>query len=61
MFTIDDIKVLAKTEGATAILVTERAPIPEDIKKEFEKQVKKATKLPVIYVPNEIESVRMRQ
>ena len=59
MFTLDDIKVLTKVEGAAAVLVYERgAEIPEDLKKEFEKQIKKATKLPVIFVPNGVGEVK---
>ena len=56
MFTLEDIKPLVKVEGATAVLI--RIPPNYEMDAEQRKiistQIKKATKLPVIFVPYEV-------
>jgi hypothetical protein len=53
MFTINDIKPLVKIPGANAVLIQlpKDEVIEPEILAELEKQVKKVTKLPVIFIP----------
>ena len=55
MFTIDDIRPLVKIPGANAILIQDHEEIDLDIKYELAKQLKKALKLPVIFVAPGVE------
>jgi len=63
MFTLNDIKPLVKVDGAVAILVRDNGETPADIKKEFGKQLFKATKMPVFFVGDgvQIDSVTREQ
>ncbi len=55
MFTIEDIKPLVKVEGAAAVLI--KIPtgynLDPEMKKIISTQIKKATKLPVVFIPAE--------
>ena len=57
MYTLEDIKPLVMVEGAKAVMVREKREnrMPDDLKNEFAKQIRKATKLPVIFVPEDVE------
>lgn len=57
MFTINDIKPLVMVDGAKAVIIKEATKDELDIelKKIIEKQIKKATKLPVIWIPAGVE------
>ena len=57
MYTLEDIKPLVMVEGAKMVMVRERRgnEMPAELKNEFAKQIRKATKLPVIFVPEDIE------
>lgn len=56
MFTLDDIKPLVLKDGATAILIKERAGqgLDPEMKKTVSAQLKKATKLPVVFIPDNV-------
>jgi len=52
MFRLEDISPLVMVEGAKAVVIKERkgAEMDAEAKKIAEKQIKKATKLPVVWV-----------
>lgn len=56
MFTLDDIKPLVQVEGACAVLVRiDTNEIDFDTSKLIAKQIKKATKLPVVLIPRGVD------
>ena len=59
MFTLNDIKPLVMVEGAKAVIVkvnsNDAELMDESLRKNIGNQIKKATKLPVIFVPNGID------
>ena len=59
MFTLNDIKPLVMVEGAKAVIVkinsNDAELMDENLRKNIGNQIKKATKLPVIFVPNGID------
>ena len=56
MFTLNDIKPLVMVEGAKAVIVkvnsNDAELMDESLRKNIGNQIKKATKLPVIFIPN---------
>lgn len=56
MFTLEDIKPLVQVEGARAVLVKiDTNEIDFETRKLISNQIKKATKLPVICIPQGVE------
>lgn len=56
MFTLEDIKPLVQVEGACAVLVhIDTKEIDLETSRLIEKQIKKATKLPVIILPHGVD------
>ena len=59
MFTLNDIKPLVMVEGAKAVIVkinsNDAELMDESLRKNISNQIKKATKLPVIFIPNGID------
>jgi len=59
MFTLNDIKPLVMVEGAKAVIVkinsNDAELMDESLRKNIGNQIKKATKLPVIFIPNGID------
>ena len=59
MFTLNDIKPLVMVEGAKAVIIkinsNDAELMDENLRKNIGNQIKKATKLPVIFVPNGID------
>lgn len=55
MFTLNDIKPLVMVEGAKAVIVkinsNDAELMDESLRKNIGNQIKKATKLPVIFIP----------
>ena len=56
MFTLEDIKPLVQVEGAKAVLIKINTnEIDYDTSKLIANQIKKATKLPVVFIPNGVD------
>ena len=59
MFTLNDIKPLVMVDGAKAVIVkinsNDAELMDESLRKNIGNQIKKATKLPVIFIPNGID------
>lgn len=57
MFTLNDIAPLVMVDGAKAVIIKEHkgAEMDEEAKKIVEKQIKKATKLPVVWLPHGVD------
>ena len=57
MFTLKDIEALAVPENSKMIIIRERhgEELPKDLKAEIAKQIKKATRLPVVFIPDGVE------
>ena len=56
MFTLNDIKPLVLKEGAKAVLIKINTnDIDYDTSKLIANQIKKATKLPVVFIPDGVE------
>ena len=57
MFTLDDIKPLVLVPGAKAVIIKKKPglEIDDEMAVIIEKQIKKATKLPVIWVPYNLD------
>ena len=59
MFTLNDIKPLVIEEGAKAVVIKINSNdvelMDESLRKYISSQIKKATKLPVIFIPNGVD------
>ena len=57
MFSLNDIKSLVVKDGAKLVIIKERpgCELDEEAKKIVEKQIKKATKLSVVWIPEGVD------